>query len=115
MIGLAPPRPSSCLRCGEPFVRNEAVLADARHAGIALDFVPLRCRYGHTARIEQPQPHLRYVPICGYCDKPVLVFRTTGRGAPYLNHPACYDPKNKRVRRQKNKPFVAHQYIAVSP
>ena len=96
-------------------MRGEAVLADARHGGVTLAFVPLRCRYGHTARIEQPQPHLQYVPICGYCDEPVLVFRERqkGRGAPYLNHPACYDPKNKRFRRQKNKPFVPHQYVEV--
>lgn len=102
--------PAACARCRSPLGPDLAILADAQHQGRVLNFVPLRCRHGHTARVELPARPVRYVPTCGYCGGLVLERRrgsdgSPGKGAAYLNHPHCYG--------SKNGPIKPHRFVEI--
>ena len=78
-----------CQKCFSPLHADQAILDDARRRGISLDFLPWRCRYGHTARqVLAPRPPMRFLATCGWCGTPVREF--SRRGRPMLNHAACF-------------------------
>ena len=78
-----------CPKCFSPLYADQAILEDASRRGILLDFLPLRCRYGHTARqMMAARPRTRLVPTCGWCG--TLVREVSRRGRPLLNHAACF-------------------------
>lgn len=96
-----------CPRCHEPLVPDLAILDDARRAQITLDFLPLRCFNGHSARLALDRPRVRFFPTCGYCGAPVFDKRRGGKGGPYLNHPACVG------RSEPKYPKYPHRYVEV--
>ena len=97
-----------CSRCHTALAPDGVILHDAERRGITLDFIPLRCRYGHSARLERPRPPMRLVPTCGFCEQVVLDRSLSGKQL--LNHPACAQTLLKR-------PEVAirpHRYVEVA-
>ena len=97
-----------CRRCQAPLAPDHAVLTDAQRTGITLDFLPLRCRNGHGARIERPRRRTRFLPICRFCDTPV--FDRTPRGKQFMNHPACMSTGRYNAAALQG---WAHQYVEV--
>lgn len=95
-----------CLRCHEPLVPDLGVLDDARRREITLDFLPLRCRHGHTERLMLERPRLRLVPTCGVCEAPVAERRPNGKLR--LNHAACAD-----LLKRKPQPVKTHRYVEI--
>lgn len=95
-----------CSRCRTPLITDMEILRDAQRQGFTLDFIPLRCRNGHTARVETPRPHVRFAPVCQGCHQPVL--DRGRRGKQLLNHPAC-----ARVFNYQAAP-APHRYVEVA-
>ena len=95
-----------CARCFSRLYADQAILDDASRRGISLDFFPLRCRYGHTARRSLPEPpRMRLVPTCGYCLQPVV--EVNRRGAFCVNHAACF---KAAIR---DRPIAPHRYVEI--